>query len=125
MVISNGYPAGDCVVRQARPPARRWKINPVDGPEKIPFHLPYMSDDMSTAVRRCLRKAGLQNDVGVVEIPSANLKCQLVRIHASWSSVSYYDYTGGTARPLRVRIMEHLGGLAKSKLSTRSEHTVE
>ncbi|KAK6742180.1 hypothetical protein RB195_009820 [Necator americanus] len=65
------------VTAQARYPSRR--PNVVDGPEKIPFCLPYISDDMSRAVRGCLRKAGLRNDVRVVEIPPANLKEKLVR----------------------------------------------
>ncbi|KAK6740943.1 hypothetical protein RB195_009036 [Necator americanus] len=72
VAMSNGYPAGDGATRQARYPSRR--PNVVDGPEKIPFCLPYISDDMSRAVRGCLRKAGLRNDVRVVEIPPANLK---------------------------------------------------
>ncbi|KAK6764270.1 hypothetical protein RB195_024550 [Necator americanus] len=70
--MSNGYLAGDGATRRARYPSRR--PNVVDGPEKIPFCLPYISDDMSRAVRGCLRKAGLRNDVRVVEIPPANLK---------------------------------------------------
>ncbi|KAK6737036.1 hypothetical protein RB195_019622 [Necator americanus] len=80
VAISNGYPAGDGATRQARHPSRR--SNVVDSPEKIPFCLPYISDDMSRAVRGCLRKAGLENDVRVVEIPPANLKGQLVRNRA-------------------------------------------
>ncbi|KAK6732750.1 hypothetical protein RB195_016859 [Necator americanus] len=77
VAMSNGYPTGDGATRQARYPSRR--PNVVDGPEKIPFCLPYISDDMSRGVRGYLRKAGLQNDVRVVEIPPANLKGQLVR----------------------------------------------
>ncbi|KAK6738695.1 hypothetical protein RB195_020670 [Necator americanus] len=80
VAISNGYPAEDCVARQARQPSRR--SNVVDGPGKIPFCLPHISDDMSRAVWSCQRKADLQNDVRVVEIPQENLKCQLVRNRA-------------------------------------------
>ncbi|KAK6750176.1 hypothetical protein RB195_002273 [Necator americanus] len=53
-----------------------------DGPQNIPFCSPYISDDMSRAVRSCLRKANLQNDLKVVEILPVNLKCQLVRNRA-------------------------------------------
>ncbi|KAK6737670.1 hypothetical protein RB195_020029 [Necator americanus] len=43
-----GYPAGDCVARQARQPSRR--SNVVDGPEKIPICLPYIYDAMGTVL---------------------------------------------------------------------------
>ncbi|KAK6740014.1 hypothetical protein RB195_008467 [Necator americanus] len=143
--MSNGYPAGDGATRQARYPSRR--PNVVDGPEKIPFCLPYISDDMSRAVRGCLRKAGLRNDVRVVEIPPANLKAMLVRNRVydrlcttpscvvcpygregdcMISGVVYRitcrlcgdDYIGETGRPLCIRVKEHLDGLAKSKTFT-------
>ncbi|KAK6763170.1 hypothetical protein RB195_023762 [Necator americanus] len=145
VAMSNGYPAGGGATRQARYPSRR--PNVVDGPEKIPFCLPYISDDMSRAVRGCLRKAGLRNDVRVVEIPPANLKGQLVRNRVydrlcttpscvvcpygregdcMISGVVYRitcrlcgdDYIGETGRPLCIRVKEHLDGLAKSKTFT-------
>ena len=72
VAISNGYPAGESATRQARHPSRR--SNVFDGLEKIPFCLPYISDDMSRAVRGCLRKAGMQNEVRVVGIPPAIFK---------------------------------------------------
>ncbi|EYC15226.1 hypothetical protein Y032_0037g3400 [Ancylostoma ceylanicum] len=46
---------------------------------KIPFYLPFISDDVSTAIRQCLRRSALNNVVSVVEIPPSNLKRQLVR----------------------------------------------
>ncbi|KAK6745230.1 hypothetical protein RB195_011759 [Necator americanus] len=52
-------------------PSRR--SNVVDSSEKILFCLPDISDDMSRAIRSSLRKASLENDVRVVEIPPANL----------------------------------------------------
>ncbi|KAK6745370.1 hypothetical protein RB195_011854 [Necator americanus] len=54
-------------------------ISPPIKSKKIPFSPPYISDSKSRAVRKCLRKAVLENDVRVVEIPPANLKGQLVR----------------------------------------------
>ncbi|KAK6730487.1 hypothetical protein RB195_007133 [Necator americanus] len=80
VAISNGYPGGDGATRHARHPSRRFNV--VDGPEKISFCLPYISDDMSRAVRGCLRKADPEKDVRVVEIPPANVKGQLVRNRA-------------------------------------------
>ncbi|KAK6760781.1 hypothetical protein RB195_022012 [Necator americanus] len=100
---------------------------------------------MSRAVRGCLRKAGHQIDVRVVEIPPANLKGQLVRNRANLCStpscvVNPYgregdcivsgvvyritcrlcgdDYIGETGRPLCIGVKEHLDGLAKSKTFT-------
>ncbi|KAK6730919.1 hypothetical protein RB195_007409 [Necator americanus] len=128
VVISNGYPNRDGATRQARHPSRR--SNVVDSPEKIPFCLPHISDDMSRAVRSCLRKAGIENDVRVEEIPPANLKGQLVRNH-DWgdcmvSGVVYRitcrwcgdDYIEETGRPLCIGVKEQLGGLAKSEIFT-------
>ncbi|XGW09626.1 hypothetical protein V3C99_011701 [Haemonchus contortus] len=46
---------------------------------KIPFAVPFISDEVSTSIRKCLRRAGLQNTVGIVEIPPDNLKRRLVR----------------------------------------------
>ncbi|KAK6755539.1 hypothetical protein RB195_014113 [Necator americanus] len=138
VAISNGYPTGESATRQARHPSQRSKA--VDGPGKIR----YISDDMSRAVRSCL---GLENDVRVVEIPSAILKSQLMRNRpydrlcttpscvlcaygregdCMVSGVVYCiacrlcddDYIGETGRPLGIRIRAHLDGLAKSKLST-------
>ncbi|KAK6761333.1 hypothetical protein RB195_022408 [Necator americanus] len=80
VAISSGYPELETVTR--RYPSRR--SNVVDGPEKTMFSLPYISDDdMNRAIRSCPRKAGLENDVRVVEIPPANLKGQLG--HYCWS----------------------------------------
>uniref|UniRef100_A0A7I4YDS0 R3H domain-containing protein n=1 Tax=Haemonchus contortus TaxID=6289 RepID=A0A7I4YDS0_HAECO len=46
---------------------------------KVPFCVPFISDDMSAAIRARLRKADLQDSVRVVEIPPSNRKRQLVR----------------------------------------------
>ncbi|EYB86196.1 hypothetical protein Y032_0283g1309 [Ancylostoma ceylanicum] len=114
-----------------------------DGSEKIPFCLPFISDEVSNAVRRSLRQAGLQVDVRVVDIPPPNLKRHLVRNRAydrpgcvicphdkdgdcMISGTIYLitcqacgdEYIGETGRPLCVRIKEHLDGLSKSKTAT-------
>ncbi|KAK6745366.1 hypothetical protein RB195_011851 [Necator americanus] len=132
MPISNRYPTGDGAARQARHLSRR--SNVVDGPEKIPFCPPYISDNKSRAVRKCLRKAGLENDVRVVEIPPAHLcttpsyvVCPSEREgDCMVSGVMYHttcrlcgdDYIEETRRPLCIRVKEHSDGVAKSKLSS-------
>ncbi|EYB89038.1 hypothetical protein Y032_0237g3247 [Ancylostoma ceylanicum] len=47
--------------------------------EKIAFCLPFISDEVSTAIRQCLRRAALDKYVTVVEIPPNNFKRQLIR----------------------------------------------
>ncbi|KAK6761680.1 hypothetical protein RB195_022676 [Necator americanus] len=47
--------------------------------DKIPLCFLYISDEMSTATRRCLRRADLDSSVSFVKIPTNNLKHQLVR----------------------------------------------
>ncbi|XGW28182.1 hypothetical protein V3C99_008187 [Haemonchus contortus] len=44
---------------------------------KVPFCVPFVSDDMSAAIRACLRKADLQDSVGVVEIAPRTSKDSL------------------------------------------------
>ncbi|EYB98482.1 hypothetical protein Y032_0131g1649 [Ancylostoma ceylanicum] len=114
---------------------------------KIAFCLPFISDEMSKAVRASLRKADLEDHVRVVEIPPANLKTQLVRNRlydrlcitpncvicpfgkegdCMVSSVVYLitcqacgdQYIGETGRPLYIRVKEHLDGMTRSRIST-------
>ncbi|EYC41748.1 hypothetical protein Y032_0558g3424 [Ancylostoma ceylanicum] len=102
---------------------------------------------MSKKVRASLRKAVLEDHVGVVEIPPANLKTQLVRSRLyGWlcvtpncviypfgkdgdcmvSGVVYLitckscgdQYIGETERPLCIRIKEHLDGMTRSRITT-------
>ncbi|EYC01487.1 hypothetical protein Y032_0107g3832 [Ancylostoma ceylanicum] len=114
---------------------------------KIAFCLPFISDEMSKAVRASLRKADLEDHVRVVEIPPANLKTQLVRNRlydrlcitpncvicpfgkegdCMVSGVVYLitcqacgdQYIGETGRPLCIRVKEHLDGMTRSRIST-------
>ncbi|EYC09624.1 hypothetical protein Y032_0059g2968 [Ancylostoma ceylanicum] len=115
--------------------------------DKIPFCLPFISDEVSTAIRQCLRRAALDEYVSVVEIPPNNLKRQLIRNRmydricstakcvvcpegrtgdCMSSGVIYLiackscgeEYVGETARPLCARIKEHLDGKEKSRPTT-------
>ncbi|KAK6734614.1 hypothetical protein RB195_018044 [Necator americanus] len=142
---SNGYPAK--VSHSNRSHATEQRCHRVEQATKIPFCLPFISDDMSNAVRASLRQAGLQDSVRVVDIPPVNLKQQLVRNHAYdrlcetpncivcpngrqgdcvVSGVIYLitcqlcgaEYIGETGRSLCIRVKEHLDGLVKSKSSS-------
>ena len=48
----------------------------------IPFILPFISNEVSTAIKRCLRRADLDKLVRVVEIPLNNLD-------VNWSVIDY------------------------------------
>ncbi|EYC28566.1 hypothetical protein Y032_0007g3291 [Ancylostoma ceylanicum] len=49
------------------------------GRSGIPLCLPFISDEVSSAIQKCIFRAQLQNDVVLVSIPNANIKKQLVR----------------------------------------------
>ncbi|KAJ1364336.1 hypothetical protein KIN20_024417 [Parelaphostrongylus tenuis] len=52
--------------------------NDKSGENKVPFLLPLISNEISTATKRCLKRAGLDNSVAIVEIPPKALKPQIV-----------------------------------------------
>ncbi|EYC42564.1 hypothetical protein Y032_0526g2936 [Ancylostoma ceylanicum] len=109
--------------------------------------MPFILDEVSRATRLCLRRANLESLVTLVELPSNNLKHQLIR-HRIYdrlcttsncavcpfgregesmrSCVIYVikcreygdEYVGETARPLCVKVNEHLEGKSSSRLST-------
>lgn len=115
--------------------------------ERIPFCIPYITDEFSATVRKCLRKASLEDSVALVEIPPNNLKRMLIRNRiydrlcttteckicpngkegdCMVSGVVYLikckecgdEYIGETIRPLCVRIKEHLDGKSKQRQSS-------
>ncbi|VDL65011.1 unnamed protein product [Nippostrongylus brasiliensis] len=124
------------------------------GGSKIPFSIPFISDEISADIRKCVLKADLQDVVRIVEIPPATLRKQLVRNRlydrscstpscvvcahgkvgdCTTTGVVYLitcqsckeEYVGETGRPLCVRVKEHLDGLRRGTLSTPlGEHKV-
>ncbi|KAK6765394.1 hypothetical protein RB195_025353 [Necator americanus] len=77
IAVSNGYEIRTPETRRYRSERARQLENPTT--DKIPLYFPYISNEMSAAIRRCLRRADLDSSVSVVEIPANNLKRQLVR----------------------------------------------
>ncbi|EYC14629.1 hypothetical protein Y032_0040g314 [Ancylostoma ceylanicum] len=113
----------------------------------VQFCLPFISDEVSKATRLCLRRANLESLVTIVELPPNNLRRQLIRNRiydrlcttsdcvvcpfgregdCMRSCVIYTimcrkcgdEYVGETARPLCVRVKEHLEGKSSSRSST-------
>ncbi|EYC25300.1 hypothetical protein Y032_0012g1812 [Ancylostoma ceylanicum] len=114
---------------------------------KIPLCLPFITDTISAAVRRCIVQSQLQDDVILVNIPNNNIRSQLVRNRlydrlcisesciicpygrtgdCAQTGVIYQlecltcseTYIGETGRVLGVRIKEHLAGKRRSSLVT-------
>ncbi|EYC06837.1 hypothetical protein Y032_0073g732 [Ancylostoma ceylanicum] len=122
---------------------------------KLPLFLPFISDRFSAAVRQCLHRAQLQNDVLLVSIPNDNIKKQLVRnrlydrecktdhcIICPYGKVGdctkvgvVYQiqclecnalYIGETGRALSIRIKEHLASKRRRSLtSPLGKHRIE
>ena len=115
--------------------------------DKIPFCVPYVSDEVTRVIRQCLRRAQLSDSVSLVEIPPNNLKRMLVRnrmydrlcttqdckicpngkvgdcmvagvVYSIKCEQCNDEYIGETARPLCLRIKEHLDGKAKQRKSS-------
>ena len=76
IAASNGYTAKESEPQNHY--ARHSTTPPVEL-EKIPFCVPFISDGISKAIRKCVQRAELHELVRVVDIPPANLKRRLVR----------------------------------------------
>ncbi|VDP06678.1 unnamed protein product [Heligmosomoides polygyrus] len=142
IAVSNGYPE-QSLAKGHRTPAMAARHQ---SDNKIPFKVPFVSDDFSTEVRNCIRKAGLDSMVRIIEVPPANLKARLVRnrLYDSCcktrqciicpfgkegdcmvSGVVYLikctgcngEYIGETGRPLGERVKEHLGMLRRCDIA--------
>ncbi|KAK6763404.1 hypothetical protein RB195_023922 [Necator americanus] len=62
IAVSNGYTPMWSITKRAQTRNK-------SGMEKVPFCVPLISDEVSTAIRRCLRKAKLEECVAIVELP--------------------------------------------------------
>ncbi|EYC15092.1 hypothetical protein Y032_0021g380 [Ancylostoma ceylanicum] len=114
---------------------------------KLPLCLPFISDQVSAAIQKCIFRAELQNDVVLVSIPNDNIRKQLVRNRlydrqcvseqcivcphgkegdCAMIGVIYQMecldcnalYIGETGRALHVRIKEHLASKRRGSLIT-------
>ncbi|WKY02527.1 hypothetical protein Q1695_016084 [Nippostrongylus brasiliensis] len=144
IAIENGYPDQD-MPRGHRTPAvasGRRQLND----SRIVFKVPFVSDEVGTEIRNCVRKAGLDNMIRVVEVPPSNLKARLVRnrlydsvcrtrqcivcpngkegdcmvagvVYLIKCTVCNGEYIGETGRPLGERVKEHLGTLRRCDIS--------
>ena len=143
---SNGYTNGDFKRRR-----RCTSMNQQDAAfsisEKVPFCVPFISDEVTAVIRQCLRKSRLDDKIAIIEIPPNNLKRMLIRNRmydrlcamsdckicpngtqgdCMCAGVVYLitckecneEYIGETARPLCLRIKEHLDGKIKQRRST-------
>ena len=144
IATSDGYKKVTNRTRLKREVASR---NSLRHMSKVPFYLPFFSDEISLAVKRCLKRAGLEDSVGIIELPPNNLRRQLVRnrmydrlcategciicpngrdgdcmssgtIYLISCNTCGHEYIGETGRPLYIRIKEHLDGKQKTRLST-------
>ncbi|EYB97663.1 hypothetical protein Y032_0139g2150 [Ancylostoma ceylanicum] len=115
--------------------------------KKLSLCIPFVSDRISNAIRQCLVRAQLQDNVVFVNIPNDNIKRQLVRnrlydrtclsqrcVVCPYSRNGDYaktgviyqieclnchaTYIGETGRPLHVRINEHLASKRRESLVT-------
>ncbi|EYC44537.1 hypothetical protein Y032_0458g1830 [Ancylostoma ceylanicum] len=141
ILYSNGYKA------KPRTKTPRISNSPRERGSKLLLCLPFISDRISTAIRQCLKRAQLHDDVTLVNIPNDNIKRQLIRnrlydkacvsencvicpygkvgdcgktgvIYELECLVCHARYIGETGRPLYVRINEHLASKKRESLVT-------
>ena len=140
---ANGYPESTARLRYHKSNS----ITRGEESSKIPLCIPFVCEELSSGIRNCVRRAGLESYLRVVDIPPLNLRHRLVRNRAfdnpcdvddcaicslmvrgncMGSGVIYLircqicgeEYIGETGRPLRLRMKEHLDGLRRSIAST-------
>ncbi|EYB90256.1 hypothetical protein Y032_0222g2630 [Ancylostoma ceylanicum] len=139
---SNGYQTKPRKTRRLRNVS-----STVERSDKLLLCLPFISDRISAAIRKCLIRAQLHDDVVLVNIPNDNIKRQLIRnrlydrtcvvencticpygkigdcvktgvIYEIECSVCHARYIGETGRPLYVRVNEHLASKKRESLIT-------
>ena len=160
VAVSNGYHSNTNHSSRTRwyRNARSVQPNQPNSPtiaDKIPFFVPFISDELTAALRQCLRRANLNDLVAIIDVPPFNLKRLLIRNRLydrtcatpdcvicpsgregdCMSSGTVYlitcvrcgdEYVGESARALSIRIKEHLIGKEKSRSCTPlGAHRVE
>ena len=150
IITSNGYTVRS---RQSRSASSRRNVQQSEN--RIPLCLPFISDGISNAIKRCITQAQLDHDVILVNIPRENIKKQLVRNRLYDRACNSRDcvvypygklgdcadpgtvyqieclechalYIGETGRPLSVRINEHMASKRrKSLISPLGKHRNE
>uniref|UniRef100_A0A0K0D2U7 Guanylate cyclase domain-containing protein n=1 Tax=Angiostrongylus cantonensis TaxID=6313 RepID=A0A0K0D2U7_ANGCA len=76
IAISNGY---EIVTPRDKFRGRATLKKQRFGQNKVSFILPFISDEISAAMKRCLRTADLEESVAIIEIQPNTLRRQLVR----------------------------------------------
>ena len=141
IALSNGYNIQQ--TRQRR--SRRSRLHAATSQtmrNKIPFCIPFISDKVSMAIKQCIARSQLQDDVILVDIPNDNIKKQLVRnrlydtecmieqcvvcpygktgdctkcgvVYRIECLRCHASYVGETGRALGIRIKEHMAGKKK------------
>ena len=119
---------------------------------RVPLCLPFISDRVSDAFRRCVIQAQLQEVAVLVNVPKGNIKRQLVRnrlydkvcisrscvvcpygrvgdcarsgvVYQIECLICHALYIGETGRPLSVRVNEHMASKRRrSMISPLGEH---
>ena len=75
IAIANGYEsASRSRFRGKAPIAKCWSSE-----SRVTFNLPFISDKISIAAKQCLKRAGLEDSVTLIEIPPNTLRQRLVR----------------------------------------------
>lgn len=151
IAYANGYSI-KCIPQYRR--KRTSRVGSETDDTKIAFSIPFISDEFTRDIRKCVQQAGLHEDVRIVEVPPATLKKQLVRnrlydracmsgsclvcengnqgdcmttgvVYLITCRICGDEYVGETGRPLCIRVKEHLDGIRKSSVATPlGEHRV-
>ena len=139
-----------------RKPTQRFAIHTRNtSNNKLPLSIPFISDRMSMAIKQCIQRAQLHDDVMLVNIPHDNIKKQLVR-HRLYDTECILEdcivcpfgklgdrakkgvvyqhecldcnakYIGETGRALGIKVKEHLASKRRGNVvSALGKHKLE
>ena len=152
IALSNGYSLSQ---HQRNHSKSMWNADKNSGREKLPLCISFISDKVSMAIKQCIARAQLQNEVILVNSPNDNLKKQLIRNRVydvecisepcivcpygkrgdcSKLGVVYQleclscnaVYIGETGRMLSIRVKEHMANKRKGNPgSPLGKHRIE